>query len=173
VPDIETIDIRSTVTDTGQAACLLQWADNAALLDPTVVLNTARDLHTAAARAETDIATMHVLRNKVGMDWHGAAAMVADIRTARPMSSGKVALRIEAIAGAKTGLPYVHIHRGSLSSSMSPDVAREMATNWIEVAVAAQLDVRLRYVLGEYDQLTPGDIEDVFTSLRRVGGMGD
>lgn len=166
----EQLSIESGVMQSGKAACRLSWPGGEALIEPDVALATARDLHAAAARAETDIALIGVLRNRLRADLQVIGAMLRDVRAARPLHTGKVALRIEAVAGAGTGQPYVHIARGSLKASLTPDDAREMAGHWTEAAIGAQIDVRLRYVLGEYDQLTPGDVEDIFTGMRRAAG---
>lgn len=169
--DADIATIRSTADPaTGKAACLLTWGPVSALIAPEIALNTARDLMAAAARAETDIAIIDVLQNRAKMDIQAIAAMLRDIRAARPMAPGKVALRIEAVAGAGTGKPYVHVARGSMKGSMSPDGARQLALHWTEVAVATQIDARLRYVLGEYPQLTHDDIENIFTGLLNTGG---
>lgn len=169
--DLEVVHIASHVDKaTGKPQCIVQWGKLAAVLDPEVVLRTARDLQAAAAHAETDIAFMTVMRERVGMDLHSTASLLADIRTARPMSTGEIALRIHAVAGTATGLPYVHIHRGSRSASLSPDMARGMAMDWTETAVAAYTDARLRYVLGEYPELTPTTIDTIFAGLRAAGG---
>lgn len=160
--------IRSTIDDDGKAACLLEWGPVQALLTPPVVLNTARDLMAAAANAETDIALIRVFRSGLKLDMTTIGHMVRDVRAERPAPAGKSALRIEAVAGAKTGLPYVHIGRGSMKGALSPDEAREMAQHWTEAAAAAQIDVRLRYALGEWDHLLPADIERLFTLLREV-----
>lgn len=168
--DQDDINISSAVSDAGRAACLLQWGHLQIMLDPDQVLITARDLQAAAARAETDIALIRMLKARITTDLQVVGRMLADVRSERPMLPGKPALRIEAVAGAHTGQPYVHVGRGSMAGSMSPDEARTMAMNWVETAVAAHTDARLRYVLGEYDQLTPDDIAGIFTGLRRAGG---
>lgn len=169
--DEDIVRIESTIqASTGKARCRMLWGDLDVVLEPEVALNTARDLMAAATRAETDIAIIRVLRDRVGMGTQPIGVMLRDIRIAREMPALKVALRIEAVAGASTDQPYVHIGRGSLSGSLSPDRARTMATDWIAAAVASQIDVRLRYVLGEYDQLTPDDIENVFTGIRAAAG---
>jgi hypothetical protein len=155
---------------TGAAVCVLEWGPIHTALQPDVVMATARDLQTAAARAETDIALIRVLRSRVGMSWDAVGAMLRNVRSERPMLPGKPALRIDAVAGAGTGMAYVHISRGSMKGSMAPDEAREMATNWIETAVAAHTDARLRYVLGEYPQLSPADRDGIFAGLRNAGG---
>lgn len=155
---------------TGAAICVLEWGPVHSVLEPAVVLNTVRDLQAAASRAETDIALIRVLQDRLSGNIQATAAFLRDVRTERPMTPGKSALRIEAVAGAGTGMPYVHIGRGSMKGSLSPDEAREMALKWTETAVAAHNDARLRYVLGEYPQITPADVEGIFAGLRRTGG---
>lgn len=168
--DAESILIRSGVDpETGAGLCFLTWGKLRVKLDPQLVLNTARDLHAAAARAESDIALFRVL-SAVPIDTHIVAGVVRDVRNERGMLPGKSALRIEAIAGLHTGLPYVHAARGSQKHRMSPDEARAMALAWTETAVAAYSDSRLRYVLGEYPQLSPADVDGIFTGLLRAGG---
>jgi hypothetical protein len=156
--------------DTGAAICVLEWGPVRSALEPDVVLNTVRDLQAAASRAETDIALIRVLQDRLAGNIQATAAMLRDIRAERPMLPGKTALRIEAVAGVATGLPYVHIGRGSMKGSLSPDEARDMALHWTETAVAAHNDARLRYVLGEYPQITLADVEGIFAGLRRTGG---
>lgn len=160
--------IRSTVDDQGRAACLMQWGPIQALLKPDVVLLTARDLMAAAAFAETDIALIDVFRTGLKLDMTTIGHMIRDVRAERPAPTGKTALRIEAVAGAKTGLPYVHIARGSMTGQLSPDEARQMAVHWTETATAAQVDVRLRYALGEWDRLNVVEIEELFTLLQKA-----
>lgn len=103
-------------------------------------------------------------------DEDNVVRVVADIRVDRPMLPGRSALRIEAVAGYYTGLPQVHVARGSMKGSLTPDAARTMAVHWTETALAAQIDARLRYVLGDYPQLGASDVEDIFDGLRRAGG---
>lgn len=156
-------NIRSTTDDAGRAACLMQWGPIEALLTPTVVLATARDLMAAAISAETDVALIQAFRQDIGADDEMLAVVLAAVRGRRPLTPTKVGLRIEAVAGARTGLPLVHIARGSQRGQMSPDEARAMAVQWIEAATAAVIDVRLRYALGEWDRLTTDEIEQLFT----------
>ncbi|GGZ80326.1 hypothetical protein ACFOOM_07655 [Streptomyces echinoruber] len=161
--------IRSTVDDRGNAACLLQWGPVQALLHPDTVLVTARDLTTAAAYAETDVALLAALREDIGLNGdHALAHFFQTIRARRPVPTGQPALRIHSVAGARTGRPLVHIARGSMKGELTPDEAREMAQHWTEAATAAQIDVRLRYALGEWDRLTPDEIEHLFALLQKV-----
>ena len=51
---------------------------------------------------------------------------------------------------------------------MDPDTAREMANHWVQAALAAQIDVRLRYALGEWDRLNVVEIEELFTLMRET-----
>lgn len=169
--DKENVTISSGVDpETGKGVCNLAWGSIRKLLDPAVVLNTARDLQAAAVRAETDVALIHVLRDRMELDMSTTAAFLGDVRTQRPMLPGTSALRIEAVAGYHTGLPQVHIGRGSMKGALTPDEARTMALHWTETALAAQIDARLRYVLGEYPQLGASDVEDIFAGMRRAGG---
>ncbi|WP_411090813.1 hypothetical protein [Streptomyces sp. 049-1] len=164
------VQIRSTADpQTGAAACLLDWGPAVqALLTPDVVLTTARDLMAAAAHAEADIALITLLRTKPAMDWHAIGVMLREIRAQRPAPTGKTALRIEAVAGARTGRALVHIGRGSMKGELDPAEARQMAQHWTEAAVAAQIDVRLRYVLGEWDRLSRAEIDELFRLLQAV-----
>lgn len=165
----DTIWIRSTIDpDTRKAACLLEWGTIQALLQLDVVLTTARDLMAAAAHAEADVAFLAWCRQTLKVDIRTAGHMVLDIRAGRPAPAGKTALRIEALAGIRTGLPLVHVSRGSQKGELSPDEARQMAQQWTEAAVAAQIDVRLRYALGEWDHLTPSDIDRLFELLQKA-----
>lgn len=150
------------------AACLMEWGPLQALLKPPVVLTTARDLMAAAAHAEADIALIKTLSTSIKADLTTIGLLVMDVRAHRPAPPGKAALRIEAVAGAETVQPYVTIARGSMKGQMAPDVAREMALHWTETAVAAQIDVRLRYALGEWGHITPADIERLFYLMREV-----
>lgn len=162
--------IRSTIDPrTRKAACLFRWGPAAeVLLTPEVVLTTARDLMAAAAHAEMDIAFLDWCRTKLEADTVTAGHMLLDIRQTRLSPPGKAALRISAVAGIKTGKPYVHIGRGSMKGELTPDQAREMAGHWTEAAAAAQIDVRLRYVLGEHPGITEDDIEQIFERLQSV-----
>jgi len=165
----DVVHISSTVDPEDRtAACLLEWGTLKALLKPPVVLATARDLMAAAAHAETDIALIDTLRTSVKADMTTIGHLLMDVRAHRPALPGKAALRISAVAGAKTGQPYVHIARGSLKRELDPATAREMALHWTEAAIAAQIDVRLRYALGEWDHLTTADIEPLFELLRKA-----
>jgi hypothetical protein len=167
--DDHTCYIRSTIDpETRKGACLLRWGPITALLAPEEVLTTARDLMAAAAAAETDIALIHAFRQELGLDLNTIGHMVLNVRRHRPTPTGKPALRITAVAGAKTGRPYVHIARGSQKGELTPDEAREMAVHWTEAATAAQIDVRLRYALGEWGHLTPDQIEDLFALLQKA-----
>ncbi|MEU9972330.1 hypothetical protein [Streptomyces sp. NPDC051014] len=169
-PADDAVWIRSIVHHhTGRPACMLSWGpgkEAALTIDQT--LTTARDLMAAAAAAESDIALIEHLRQDIKADDTVLGGMLLAVRGRRPAPAGPVALRIEAVAGAKTGLPIVRIGRGSLRADLTPDEARTMAQNWIEAAAAAQIDARLRYVLGEYDQLTPDDIDEIFVRLQSV-----
>lgn len=57
---------------------------------------------------------------------------------------------------------------GTITALLTPDDARAMALHWTSAAVAAQIDARLRYVLGDHPQLTPQDIEQIFAGLQSV-----
>lgn len=161
--------IRSTVDPaTGNAACLFRWDTVEALLQPDVVVNTARDLMAAAAGAEADVALIRSLREDIQAEDDIVGAMLTAVRRRRGVPAARVALRIAAVAGAKTGKPYVHIGRGSMRGELSPDEAREMAQHWTMAAVAAEIDNRLRYVLGELEQLAPGDVEEIFAKLQSL-----
>lgn len=161
--------IRSTINPKdGTAACLIEWGPIQALLKPQQILDTARDLTAAAASAETDIALIQSLREDIDAEDDVVGVMLTAVRGRRPLPQVRVALRIEAVAGANTGRPYVHIARGSMKAALTPDEARQMAQHWTEAAVAAQIDVRLRYALGEWDHLSPEDIDQLFTLLQKA-----
>ncbi|MET9158257.1 hypothetical protein ABZX56_11055 [Streptomyces parvulus] len=162
-------EIRSTVTDDGKAACLLEWGPVRAALTPAVTLATARDLAAAAAAAEVDVALIEAFREVFKADDYTLALVLGEVRGRRPAPAGESALRIGAVAGAHTGMPYVHIARGSMKGELIPDEAREMALHWTEVAVAAQIDVRLRYALGEWGRLSAAEIDRLFTIVQEVG----
>lgn len=161
--------VRSTVdTRDGTAACLLTWGPVETLVTPTMALATARDLMAAAAHAESDIAFLAMCRESLRLDEQTAGQMLLDIRGRRPAPPTPAALRIQAVAGYNTRRPYVHISRGSQQASLDPDEARQMAMTWTEAATAAQTDVRLRYALGEWNRLTPNEIEDLFLTVQRL-----
>jgi hypothetical protein len=161
--------VRSTVDGSGKAAVLLEWGPLQVLLDPEVVVATARDLMAAAIAAETDIALIEAFREEFKADDQMLGMVLSNVRGRRPVVRAKVALRIEAVAGARTGLPLVHIGRGSMRGELSPDEARVMATRWIETATAARIDVRMRYALGEWNKLSPAEIEELFALVQKVG----
>ncbi|WP_181786037.1 hypothetical protein [Streptomyces phytophilus] len=166
--DEHVVYIRSTVDGAGRAACLLQWGPIQALLDVDRVLLTARELMAAAAAAETDIALAAAMREDLRADDATVGVFLREIRGRRPVPEGRPALRIAAVAGTHTGLPLVHIGRGSMAGELSPDDARDMAMHWAQAAVAAQIDVRLRYALGEWDHLTPDQTDRLFAMLQAV-----
>lgn len=155
--------VRSTLDEQGKAAVLLVWGPIQAVLTPDIVLTTAQDLMAAAISAETDIALIETLREDVRLEDYALGRMLTAIRVRRPVPEGKSALRIAAIAGAKTGKPYVQISRGSMSGQLDPDEARTMAVHWVETATAAHMDVRLRYALGEWDHQ---NVEDLFKLIQ-------
>jgi hypothetical protein len=164
-----TVYVSSTLDDAGKAAVLMQWGTLQTVLTPEVTLTTARDLMAAAAAAEADIALIRTGREVLQLTDSMLGRLLGDVRSRRPQPKGKAALRIEAVAGMKTGLPYVNIGRGSMKRQMDPDTAREMAGHWVQAAVAAQIDVRLRYALGEWDKLNVVEIEELFTLMRQAG----
>jgi hypothetical protein len=160
--------IRSTTDGQGRAACLMTWGPITVRLDPTVVLATGRDLMAAAAAAETDVALVDVFTREYRARGEVIGHMLQAVRRQRTQPAGRVALRIAAVAGVRTGLPLVHIARGSQKGELSPDEARDMALAWISTAAAAQIDVRLRYALGEWDHLTAPEIERLFTLIQQA-----
>jgi hypothetical protein len=164
-----TVYVQSTLDDNGKAAVLMQWGPIQALLTPEITLTTARDLMAAAASAEADIALIRTCREVLQLTDSMLGHLLQDVRARRPQPRGKTALRIEAVAGMKTGQPYVNIGRGSMKAQMDPDTAREMASHWIQTAVAAQIDVRLRYALGEWDKLNVVEIEELFALIQKTG----
>lgn len=167
-PDDDTVHVSSTLDDDGKAAVLMQWGRLHAVLTPEVTLTTARDLMAAASSAEADIALIKTCREVLRLDDARLGLLLRDVRSRRPIPAGKVALRIEAVAGANTGMPYVHIGRGSMKASLDPDTARTMAMHWTETAVAAQIDVRLRYALGEWGHLNVVQIEELFALIQKA-----
>lgn len=152
--------VQSTLDDDGKAAVLMQWGRIQTVLTPDVVFTTAQDLMAAAVAAETDIALIESLRKGVRVDDSVLGVMLTDVRSRRPTSKGKTALRIAAVAGANTGKPWVTI---------APGEARDMAVHWIQTAVAAQIDVRMRYALGEWDRLDVVEIEELFKLIQGAG----
>ncbi|MEU4173260.1 hypothetical protein AB0F46_41280 [Streptomyces sp. NPDC026665] len=167
--DPHVCQIRSTTDSDGAAACLLDWGPVRALLAPPVVLATARDLAAAAAAAELDVAMVQALQEDLGADDQMLGLLVTMVRSRRPLPTTRAALRIEPIAGARTGQPYVHIGRGSMKGELSPDEAREMANVWTQVAVAAHIDVRLRHALRQWDRPDAGELEELFTLIQQEG----
>lgn len=161
--------VSSTVDDGGKAAVLMQWGRIEAVLTPEVTLTTARDLMAAASNAEADIALIKTCREVLELDDGQLGMFLRDVRSRRPQAPGKAALRIEAVAGTNTGMPYVHIGRGSMKRQMDPATAREMALHWVSAAVASQIDVRLRYALGEWDKLNVVEIDELFALMRDAG----
>lgn len=164
-----TVYVRSTLDDDGKAAVLMQWGPIQALLTPEATVNTALDLMAAASASESDIALIRTGRDVLRLDDNAIAHLLRDVRIRRPKPQGKTALRIEAVAGMKTDQPYVNIGRGSMKRQLDPGTAREMAGHWIQTAVAAQIDVRLRYALGEWDKLDVVEIEELFTLIQQTG----
>ncbi|MFI5973564.1 hypothetical protein [Streptomyces sp. NPDC051452] len=158
--------IQSTLDDDGQPACLMRWGSTGGVIPVFVVLNTARELMAAASAAETDIALIETFRQDFNADDDTLGGVLGMVRGRRPMPEGRCALRIAAVAGAKTGKPYVHIGRGSMKGALSPDEARDMALHWTQAALAAQLDVKLRDALATWDRLDIVEIEDLFTLMR-------
>ena len=167
-PDDSIVYVSSTLDDDGKAAVLMQWGSLQALLTPEITLTTARDLMHAASNAEADIALIMTCREVLHLDDNATGRLLGDVRVRRPKPQGKVALRVEAVAGANTGMPYVHIGRGSMKASLDPDTARAMAMHWTETAVAAQIDVRLHYALGEWDRLNVVEIEELFALIQKA-----
>jgi hypothetical protein len=53
-----------------------------------------------------------------------------------------------------------------MKGQLSPDEAREMALQWTQAALAAQLDGKLRDALGTWGRLNVVEIEDLFTLMR-------
>lgn len=160
--------ISSTTDRDGKAVCLLEWGPIRALVTTAVVRTTARDLMAAAISAETDIAMIEAFREDLGLDDRVLGAALASVRSRRPAPAGQSALHIAAVAGANTGKPYVNIARGSMVGQLDPDEARTMAQHWMEAATAADIDVRLRYALGEWDHLDAPAIEDLFALMQKV-----
>jgi hypothetical protein len=156
--------------ETGKAACFLEWQHIRKILDPDVILNTARELAGAAAAAEADAGVLRFLREEISAPDAAVAAVLGKIREARQMPEGRVALRIEAAAGHSSMRPHVRIGLGSINAAIAPADARAMAQQWNELAISAHLDARLRYVLGSIDKIEHGDIEDIFRRVRAVGG---
>lgn len=168
--DADTVTIRSTTDPAdGTAACLLTWGPVEALLTPATTLATARDLMAAAAHAEADIAVLGWCTETLRTDEQTAGQILLDIRGRRPAPLKPAALRIQAVAGYNTRQPYVHISRGSRKAPLSPDEARQMAVQWTQAATAAQIDVRLRYALGEWDHLSSEEIDRLFLTVQRLG----
>jgi hypothetical protein len=161
--------IESTLDDSGNAACLLRWGRIRALLTPSVVLAPARDLMAAAIAAETDTALVAAFREELRADDQMVGTVLTEVRARRPAPPAPAALRTHAVAGARTGKPLVHIGRGSMRGELTPDEAREMAVHWIQAATAAQIDVRLRYALGEWGRLNVVEIEQLFALIQGVG----
>lgn len=166
--DGATCFIRSTLDADGKAACLMEWGPVTALLSPEAVIATARDLLAAAAAAEVDVALVDAFRQDLGARDEIIGVMLTKVRGRRAVPRTTVALRIAAVAGAKTGQPLVHIARGSMKGELTPDGARGMALTWITAATAAQIDVRTRYALGQWDRLSPDEIEQLFQLVQSV-----
>lgn len=166
-PADDTVTVQST-TDDGKPAVLMRWGRIEAVLTPETALTTARDLMAAASNAEADIALITTCRDVLQLNDGQLGLFLRDVRSRRSHTPGQTALRIEAVAGANTGLPYVHIARGSMKAQLDPDTARTMAQHWVETAVASQIDMRLRYALGEWDRLTVVEIDELFALIQKA-----
>jgi hypothetical protein len=123
----------------------------------------------AAIAAETDTALVAAFREELRADDQMVGTVLTEVRARRPAPPAPAALRTHAVAGARTGKPLVHIGRGSMRGELTPDEAREMAVHWIQAATAAQIDVRLRYALGEWGRLNVVEIEQLFALIQGVG----
>lgn len=158
---------------TGAPQCLLEWGTITKALSVQETLLTARGLMAAAIAAETDKALMEELtdsRGGLGLDFQTAGQILLGVRErrgtiARP--SGRAALRIEAVYGARMKLPRVYVGRGWMKTDMSPDEARQMGQHWVETAVAASVDVRVRYAMGE-GGLDIVAIDDIFKAAQEL-----
>jgi hypothetical protein len=167
----EIITINSaTHPETGKAICIIKFGHMRKMAEPDIILNTARELNAAAEAAEIDVALMKVVLDDLELPDAACAAIMSKAREARPMPGGKVALRIEAVAGYHTRKPYIHVGLGSTKGSLEPNEARQMAQHWTEAAVTSHFDARLRYVLSDFDQLTEHDIENIFQGMLKAGG---
>ncbi|MFJ8934063.1 hypothetical protein ACIRLA_46610 [Streptomyces sp. NPDC102364] len=154
--------------ETGAPICLIRWGEHTTPVSVDDAFATARDLFAAAAHAETDKALVEELIHGGGLDLQTAGVMLSRVRERRTPAPapGRPALRIEAVYGFRTCMPYVHIARGSHKAELTPDEARTMGQHWLETAQASLLGVRFRYALG--DHLTPDTINTVFAAVQDI-----
>jgi hypothetical protein len=154
---------------TGEPLVVMHWAHKVKPYPVDRVLATARDVYAAAAAAEADAAVFATATGSLGVDERTAAMLMRDVREHRTAlqerGGAKPVLRVGAVFGAKTRRALVQFHSGSLNITISASEARENATRMVEAAVAASIDVRFRYALGEVG-LDVVAIEDVFKAVR-------
>ncbi|UAX56789.1 hypothetical protein K5X85_29110 [Streptomyces sp. A144] len=164
--DSDRVCLIESTHDQGKPACLVTWGTVRSIAAPAAVLGTARDLMAAAAGAETDVALIAGLREDLKLQDGGVGAVLEAVRARRTPPPTPSFLRVHTVAAARTNRPLVHIGRGSMKGALTPDEARAMAQQWTEAAVSAQMDVRIRYALGEWGALDPDDVDRFFTILQ-------
>lgn len=175
----ERIWIESTMdSTTGRPMCFIRWGDKQKLVETERVIATARELFTAAAAAEADVALVEFLREAdVPHPAVSAALMRArEVRAKLRMPQGpKPVFRIGAIAGANTGLPLVSIGLGSREDTLDVQGARDLASDWYETAIASILDVRIRYTLADhdFDIVAIDQFMNALSLLNREGGVDE
>lgn len=163
---------------TGRPMCLVRWVEKEKVVETERVLATARELFSAAASAEADVAILESFRSWDLPDQAIAAVIMQarELRGKQRLPEGvKPVFRIAAIAGANTGLPLVSISLGSREVTMDTQGARELASDWYQVGMASILDVRIRYTLADhgFDVVAVEEFMSDLSRLNPRGGAGE
>jgi hypothetical protein len=152
----------------GAGTCRITWGAWEGYVDLAAVRATARDLLTAAAWADTATAL-----GRWGLKKEMVTAMLIDIQ-GRPGGRPET-LMIGPGTERKTGAGMVVLWRGEFEDAASragltPDGAREMAENWLSVALAAEQDTIFDDVLDNLAGLDADQRYRMFGYVKAIRG---
>lgn len=173
-------DDGSIVIVSGQSSpptCLITWHARKLIFDCATVREVAAGMVAAAARAEAEAAVAAVLLES-GAEMEAIGAFLLALRT-KYAGHGfgiKGTLTLVPSVSGFDGRPFVHANvKPYEPQRLDPDTLRGIASQWIEVAEAAERDAILRHALDEATDLSAEQIDAVFAAARnnRPDGLHD
>jgi hypothetical protein len=133
----DTIWVTSVRDPDGATVCEISWGGQEWYPSVAAIRMTALDLVTCAAYAE-----MMMKLIGLGLPKEHVLKFTADMLsgTDRTMFGTPETVELHPAGSTKRREPLVVVKRGTLEGSFSPEVARGMALQWLEVAEAAESD---------------------------------
>jgi len=165
MPGDETIWVTSTRDPDGRPVCEINWGDKHYYAPVADVRQTALDLVTCAAYAE-----MMMKLAALGLPAGHVSAFTTDLLSdaGRTMFGTPRTVTLLPAGSTKRKQALVLLRRGSSEGALSPDEARGMALDWLQVAEATESDQLVAEALRATGIASEAETGKLFGYLREL-----